>query len=482
MIALVIYTFIIIGIIICFLYTYNYKKEFIHKLDRKENPLYFLFGLSAFILDKYDYIFNKKSNYKIYKKLEKLNVGKEINSKVYCFRLNRLSISLVIFIVFITIGCLKYTESIFKTSNRIKKIERPEYGEGSTNYYFTAELENGETEKVEINLKEKMYNEKEIYKLFDDAYPIVVKKLLGDNKTVKSITSDLNFISNFNGLIDIAWNVEEEQYIDYTGKIQWNNISENINTTIEAVFFFENVSKTYLISISLDNDKRDSNINISEELQEYIKDYSPYDKEVELPEYINEKKVKYVNNKEEKFQIYFILAISLGVAFYFAKNKDLEDKLKKRQEQLEIDYVTLVNKMSILHSSGMTVMAAWDKILSDYDKHSTEKRYVYEEMKVAKNKLLNGYSETDVILEFGKQCELHQYIKFSNLLEQNIKKGTKGLKDVLRQEVNEANEMRRILAIKKGDAAGTKLLLPMGIMLIISIIMIIMPAFMSMSL
>ena len=62
------------------------------------------------------------------------------------------------------------------------------------------------------------------------------------------------------------------------------------------------------------------------------------------------------------------------------------------------------------------------------------------------------------------------------------RKGTKGLAEILENEVNDAYEDRKALARKKGEEAGTKLLLPMGIMLVISMAIIIIPAFLSMGL
>lgn len=104
-------------------------------------------------------------------------------------------------------------------------------------------------------------------------------------------------------------------------------------------------------------------------------------------------------------------------------------------------------------------------------------RYAYEEMKYARQKMKNGYSECQAYLDYGKRCGIHSYIKFGNLLEQNIRKGTKGLSEILESEVNDAYEERKALARKKGEEAGTKLLLPMGIMLVISMAIIIIPAF-----
>lgn len=100
-------------------------------------------------------------------------------------------------------------------------------------------------------------------------------------------------------------------------------------------------------------------------------------------------------------------------------------------------------------------------------------------MKITQQMIKNGCLEGKAYVDFGKRCGTHSYVKLGNLLEQNIRKGTKGLRDILTAEVSEAFEERKVLAKKKGNEAGTKLLLPMGIMLVISMVIIIVPAFLS---
>ena len=73
-------------------------------------------------------------------------------------------------------------------------------------------------------------------------------------------------------------------------------------------------------------------------------------------------------------------------------------------------------------------------------------------------------------------------IKLGNLLEQNLSKGTKGMKQSLQEEVEESLEERKKLARKKGEEASTKLLVPMVLMLLVVIIIIAVPALMSMNL
>jgi hypothetical protein len=72
------------------------------------------------------------------------------------------------------------------------------------------------------------------------------------------------------------------------------------------------------------------------------------------------------------------------------------------------------------------------------------------------------------------------YRKFGTILSQNLRKGTKGMRELLQRESEEAFEERKALAKRRGEEAGTKLLFPMFLMLGTIMFMIIVPAFMSM--
>ena len=65
-------------------------------------------------------------------------------------------------------------------------------------------------------------------------------------------------------------------------------------------------------------------------------------------------------------------------------------------------------------------------------------------------------------------------------MEQNRKAGTKNLRVILRTEVEDAFEMRKNLARRMGEEAGTKLLAPLFLMLGIVMVMIMAPAMMTM--
>ena len=66
------------------------------------------------------------------------------------------------------------------------------------------------------------------------------------------------------------------------------------------------------------------------------------------------------------------------------------------------------------------------------------------------------------------------------MLEQNLRKGSQGLTELLQGEVQEAFEQRREQAACAGEEAATRLLLPMILMLVVVMLLILVPAGMSM--
>ncbi len=165
---------------------------------------------------------------------------------------------------------------------------------------------------------------------------------------------------------------------------------------------------------------------------------------------------------------------------YAGKDKDLSREVEKREREMLIDYPEIVSKLTLLIGAGMTVRAAFEKVALDYKKKTGSRRsFAGEEMLITVHRMKSGISESEAYLDFGKRCAVKRYTKLGALLSQNIRKGSTGLLTELEREVREAFEERKATARKAGEAAGTKLLLPMVLMLSVVMLIIIVPAFMS---
>ena len=128
--------------------------------------------------------------------------------------------------------------------------------------------------------------------------------------------------------------------------------------------------------------------------------------------------------------------------------------------------------------------STFEQIVENYrhEKQNGENqyRYVYEELEMALTKMKSGISEIVSINEFGNRCGQQNYIRLSGIIEQNQRHGTAELTYALKAELNHAMAERKNGALKEGSTISAKLLGPMVLILIIVMIIIMAPAFMSM--
>ena len=149
-----------------------------------------------------------------------------------------------------------------------------------------------------------------------------------------------------------------------------------------------------------------------------------------------------------------------------------------------LDYPEIVSKFAMLLGTGMTVKNAWNKIAQSYEQEKTmgKYRFAYEEMRFTCREIQGGITELEAYERFGKRCKMNVYMKFSMLLSQNLRKGSKGLAEILKMESIQAFEQRKSYAKKRGEEASTKLMLPMFAMFAVVLVIIMIPAFLSIQL
>ena len=90
--------------------------------------------------------------------------------------------------------------------------------------------------------------------------------------------------------------------------------------------------------------------------------------------------------------------------------------------------------------------------------------------------LQRNQPESEVYLAFGRRVNLKPYTKLVSLIEQNRRNGSRNLCAMLELELEDAFEQRKTTARRLGEEAGTKLLLPLFLMLAIVMVIVIVPA------
>ena len=474
--------------------------DWMENLDKKEHKLYILYPLANAIIIKTGLeklLTNKNNSNEAIKALYVTTKPENLNRLFWC---SRIALVMVIVILFDVLSLISGLADVANSSIiEGNYLERPDYGDGNTKIELSVGLEpkegnnpdissKPETQEVIIDVRERIYNQEEITKLFDQAEKYLDREVLGNNSSAKQVREKLNFCKTIPGTgISVDWIPEDYSLIEYDGTL--NNVSiskEGIATTVKAVLTYYEEKNEHNIAFTILPKQFSEEEMIRKELTEAIKAYSDrtaIDRLLELPREIENYSLQWSDKEEKSSPSLFLCGIIIAIIAWLYGKRELDIKMKKRKEQMLLDYPEIINKFTLLINAGMTIKQAWAKIAEDYInktlKNGIKKRYAYEEMLTTLHELQLGLPENSTYEQFGRRTGLIPYIKFSSFVSQNLKKGTKGFTQLLMQEAMESFEDRKESAKRRGEEAGTKLLIPMMLMLIIVFLMIMIPAFMA---
>lgn len=168
-----------------------------------------------------------------------------------------------------------------------------------------------------------------------------------------------------------------------------------------------------------------------------------------------------------------ILLVGICVVFLLIRylEKDLNDKLEQRREELLLDLPQVLSKMALLINSGMVMREAWAKV------SQTGQRALYQEMRIASAEMANGASDLEAFRNFSERCSVRPIRKLTSTLIQNMQKGNKELSYYMEEMSREMWEEKKNLVRQKGETAGTKLLIPIAMIFIGILLLIVVPVF-----
>jgi hypothetical protein len=496
---------ILILFIAAILLSWHRPEEWLLKLDKKEHSLYIFYPVSHLILSKTGLykILSKKKDITKYIKALYNNTKPELFSRLFwCKRVSSVLIILAAFNLISLLSILSANGYSYLVNS--KYIKRPEYGEGKTNIELQVKMINDEksadTKKqqeygpynLEIPVNEQSYTKEELEQIFQKAYSYLKSIVLGDNASYDLIYGSLNFIKTVPGTsINVKWMPDNYKLIRSDGSLINEDISsEGVWTNVTVILTYDlnnkKQNKEYSMSFKIFPRQYGEEELLQKKLKEKLEQADERTREdsyLELPKELGDYRLIWREDIKGGSTTLLILGIILAIAAWISGEKELGKKLKLRKEQMIIDYPEIINKFTLLINAGMTIKQAWLKIADDYERLTSgkenKKRYAYDEILTTAHELMLGVPENESYEQYGKRTGLIQYIKFTSLINQNLKKGTKGFTQQLMYEAEEAFEERKENAKRLGETAGTRLLGPMMVMLVIVLLMIMIPAFLS---
>ena len=362
-------------------------------------------------------------------------------------------------------------------------LERGENGEDQT-HKMKARIGEKESD-MDISVSGRMYNSEERKRAFQAAGEELETLILGDNKSLDEVRGNLNLITTIPGTdISVSWETDRYDVIDMQGNLKEDVLTEQgtvVKLTAVLSYADEKASHEFYIKAYpplLNDDER-----IMEDLQNSVvrsNEETATEEYMILPNSVNGETIQWEYGTDQRAAAILVIGIGAAGMLIVSEGQRKKEEEKKNARQMQIDYPQIINKFNLYIRAGMTIRRAWFLIAQDYErKNDGKKRKAYEEMIFTMNQMQGGVPEGECYENYGKRCGISCYRKLGTMLSQNLKKGSGGLSQLLEREAQESFEDRKNLAKKLGEEAGTKLMIPMILMLIIVFAIVIIPAFFS---
>lgn len=375
-------------------------------------------------------------------------------------------------------------------------IKRPAYTEASVTVTADAVSKSANGEEIsygeyQIQVNQRRYTAAQAQKLAEELFSLLPEQLKGENRSLEYVTENLNFVSEVeNYPFRIQWESSSYDLVDTDGTVHAERVeagkAEQVTVTATLIYEENRWSNDYemlLFPRSTSQEEKTQKL-VQEELDK--ENAASLENEYyRLPASIAGVPVQWLEKKEETSLLIFLLIITAGILASYSKDQEIHRSLRKRERELALDYPLVISKMTLFLGAGMSIRNIFYRLGEEYkDKRRKggAKRYVYEEILLVCRELDSGISETAACADFGKRCRSRQYSKLSALLTANLTKGNGALLKALQEEAEHSFEERRGIARQMGEEAGTRLLLPMLMMLGITLVIIMIPAYFSFSL
>ena len=359
-------------------------------------------------------------------------------------------------------------------------LVRNEYGSNGAEAELTVTLD-GEKQDVELPLAARRMDRIELRKVLADRAGKLEKMILGD-MDAGHVDRDLTLPEKAgNPSVKISWDTSNAALMDWEGVLGPEVPPEGAEVKLTATLSIEEEEVVKEIKLKVYPRPMNDVEKLQQEVRDAVQETNDETEEtVHLPENVGGKKAVWSQRQGNTGMILLLFGFLIAALYAYSKVRAGEKEAEKRDEEMLIDYPNIVSKLVLLLTAGMSLRKAFARIRTDYRdtlRHGAPKRAGYEEIVRMSLEMEHGVSELVAYENMGKRCRVNVYRTFSTLLVQNLTKGGDEMAAILSREAQEAYEDRKKRARILGEEAGTKLLLPVLLMLAIVMAILMIPAF-----
>ncbi|MBQ6468651.1 MAG: type II secretion system F family protein [Lachnospiraceae bacterium] len=285
------------------------------------------------------------------------------------------------------------------------------------------------------------------------------------------------------GMVRAVWSSDAPEILLPDGSLGGHAAESGSSVLLRAELSLQNRTREVSFSLTVYPEKLSDGEAFSQQILEAVrlKDDRTKDR-LFLPDTVGTERISWsAPLPGTPFVLLLLSGAAAVLSVYAAKSREEEEK-QKREDALMLDYPSVTGKLVLLLHAGLSARSAVRRIAADYRNgrdHGRPPRPGYEEFVLLSADMNRGVTELEAYRGLGRRIRLPAYRTLSALLVQNLTKGSRTLLEVLDKEAGNAWEERRKRARIRGEKAGLKLLFPMMIQLGIVLVIMIVPAFMT---
>lgn len=368
-------------------------------------------------------------------------------------------------------------------TREVNSLEKNSRDNGLEAIPLQVETEDGVREEVTITIPEFRYSEKEAQRLLEKKAKELDGKILGENRTLTHIDHNLDLPASFSDSdITIQWSSTKPEYLRWDGTLLSGIPEEGCPAVLLATLYLQDQMLDYRRDIVLfPSEEKGAFAGELQEETEKLNQPSSGNRFL-LPGEWKGRKLKWFQKNEQAGSGLCLLLLA-GIFYCAASDRNRREHAeKKRKEQLELAYPELVSKIQLMTGAGLSVRNVFRRLTEDCRREQAGGKKgnpALEEAARTWQEMENGVLERDAYEHLGERCGLAVYRELALLLEQNRKRGNAKMNELLEQEAQRAFETRKRTARAEGEKVSVRLLLPMGMMLVIVMALILVPAFLS---
>ncbi len=393
--------------------------------------------------------------------------------------------TLIVITVFCLLAAGMFARDYLSEEENSAGVTRQEEGSGGQSQTFFYRIDGGEEQEITLEIGALERSGEAAEDLLLQAAEEWEEQFLGENKSENEICEPLSLPKQLcDGLVTVSYESSDYSILDSDGTIYQQDITEDgVLVELTAEFTYAGYSRRESRWLNVILPPEDSPDRIALQLQKKlfeIEENTRQNQTFLLPTDVEGHKILWKSQKEPQWMYFLLLGVVSALCLELRMREEKRKNQKKREDCLIFEYPQMVEQVSLLLGSGMTIRSAWERILLTDQKMRRETRQkmrlFIEEMWITYREISKGCGEREAYERFGARIGLIPYRRFAGILSQNLSKGTRDVQKLLQEEAREALEMRKNHARRLGEEAGTKLLFPMLLMFGLILLVLLMPA------